>query len=57
MEPNPSLKTKYTGTEIMQLFTKKPEFKKLSEKQRKISANLAYPSMFREKMKNNKLTQ
>jgi hypothetical protein len=59
MESNPIVKTKYTGDEIMQLFTKKPECKKLTEKQSKISANLAYPAMLRNKtikMKSNELT-
>jgi hypothetical protein len=60
MESNLTLKTKYTGAEIMLLLTKKPECRKLTEKQSKISANLAYPAMLRNKtikMKSNKLTQ
>jgi hypothetical protein len=57
MDSNPPLKTKYTGAEIMQLFTKKSEPRKLTEKQSKITANLAYPAMFRIKMKSNELKQ
>jgi hypothetical protein len=57
MDSNTPLKTKYTGAEIMQLFTKKPESRKLTEKQSKITANLAYPAMFRIKMKSNELKQ
>ena len=57
MDSNTPLKTKYTGAEIMQLFTKNPEPRKLTEKQSKITANLAYPAMFRKKMKSNELTQ
>lgn len=57
MDSNTPHKTKYTGAEIMQLFTKKPESRKLTEKESKITANFAYPAMFRKKMKSNKLTQ
>lgn len=57
MDSNPQLKTKYTGMEIVQLFAKKSESRKLTEKQTKITANLAYPAMFRKKMKSNELTQ
>lgn len=57
MDSNPPHKTKYTGAEIMQLFAKNPEPRKLTEKQTKITANLAYPAMFRKKMKSNELTQ
>jgi hypothetical protein len=57
MDCNLPLKTKYTGVEIMQLFTKKLEPRKLTEKQSKITANLAYPAMLRIKMKSNELKQ
>ena len=61
MESNlQEFKTKYTGAEIMLLLSKKSECIKLTKKQSKISANLAYPAMLRNKtikMKSNKLTQ
>jgi hypothetical protein len=57
MDYNSTLKTKYTGAEIMLLFSKKPEPRKLTEKQSKITANLAYPAMLRIKMKSNELKQ
>ena len=56
MDSNPPLKTKYTGAEIMQLFTKSPPLepvKSKNPKYLKYTANLAYPSMFKNKMNKN----